>query len=81
MFAVGLCVLWVLCGPSKATARCYTSICVTDNVPLLSSPLYLNEAQWTLQYFCTEFKSAVSVHSSHPIVPKVQIKFQYGLSN
>ena len=27
MFAVGLCVLWVLCGPSKATARCYTSIC------------------------------------------------------
>ena len=27
MFVVGLCVLWVLCGPSKATARCYTSIC------------------------------------------------------
>ena len=27
MFAVGLCVLWVLCGPSKATVRCYTSIC------------------------------------------------------
>ena len=27
MFAVGLCVLWVLCGASKATARCYTSIC------------------------------------------------------
>ena len=27
IFTVGLCVLWVLCGPSKATARCYTSIC------------------------------------------------------
>ena len=27
IFAVGLCVLLVLCGPSKATARCYTSIC------------------------------------------------------
>ena len=27
MFAVGPYVLWVLCGPSKATARCYTSIC------------------------------------------------------
>ena len=27
MFEVGLCVLWVLCGPSKVTARCYTSIC------------------------------------------------------
>ena len=27
MFAVGHCVLWVLCGLSKATARCYTSIC------------------------------------------------------
>ena len=26
-FAVGQCVLWVLCGPSKATVRCYTSIC------------------------------------------------------
>ena len=24
---MGLCVLWVLCGTSKATARCYTSIC------------------------------------------------------
>ena len=27
MFAVALCVLWVLCGPSKATMRCYTCIC------------------------------------------------------
>ena len=27
IFAVDLCVLWVLCWPGKATARCYTSIC------------------------------------------------------
>ena len=27
MFALGLCVLWVLCGPSKATLQCYTFIC------------------------------------------------------
>ena len=27
IFAVGPYVLWVLCGPSKATVRCYTSIC------------------------------------------------------
>ena len=37
MFAVGLCVLWVLCGPSKATVRCYTSIC--DGIFYLSHVL------------------------------------------
>ena len=37
MFAVGLCVLWVLCGPSKATVRCYTSIC--DGIILWGSTM------------------------------------------
>ena len=39
MFSVGLCVLWVLCGPSKATARCYTSIC-DGIIKLWSSQLF-----------------------------------------
>ena len=33
IFSVSLCVLLVLCGSSKATARCYTSIC--DGIILL----------------------------------------------
>ena len=43
MFAVGLCVLWVLCGFSKATVRCYTSICdgIINKDYLLSKKCHL----------------------------------------
>jgi hypothetical protein len=46
MFAVGLCVLWVLCGPSKATARCYTSIC--DSIILLTLDSLKSHQTWKI---------------------------------
>ena len=46
-FYVDLCVLWVLCGSSKATVCCYTSIC--DGIILIGADwcwIMLMDADW-----------------------------------
>ena len=61
IFTVGLCVLWVLCGPSKATARCYTSIC-DGIIPLIRKKIYFREIWQVLLLMFMTFADAGCTH-------------------